>query len=315
MPAWINKTNRDLTEVRPATRKSIKLLIIGGCDLYQVTYYLKSKGLSIETEFNYNYNEHIVHREHSELLRGLKQYTNKEKQYILSKAPFYDSELFSSKIYSGKYDIIVYSPLIDFSQGVYENKTSPKLRVTYGNLSCPLVNKTPETFDGSNKFIDEFIFLGKVSPDRFLENLNFIRQHVNKDAKLILLNGSEQNIKHPEEPDRYKVHIELNAVIKNFCCMNNNTFLLDVNKYIHNTSDHTDNIRHYSRKVYYNIATELVTIINGLYQKDMMAVDNKKTKSKRKIWIKTMLRRMRLYDFGYHIFRKIKTCRKEGEND
>jgi FkbH-like protein len=305
IPQWVNQQIKDSEGVKPASEKDIRCLIIGGCDLDQTNYYINANGLIIESEFNYNYGNHIIHREHSEILRGIAEYTEEEKRYILSNVPFYDNNVFLSRIFKQKYDVIIYSPLIDYSAGIYESKVNPNIKVVYGSFSSPIVKCNPEMFEGSNKFIEDFLYSGKTIPARFLENLFILRSHLNKNTILILLNGSEQNIYHPEEPDRYLVHIELNEALKEFCEKNENTYLIDVNKFIHSPSDHMDNIRRYKRQIYYNIASEIVSLLNTLYRKKVTLSKNKKIRFPLRIWIKTGLRKMGLYKLGYYTYRKL----------
>lgn len=68
-------------------------------------------------------------------------------------------------------------------------------------------------------------------------------------------------IKHPYEIGRKALHHQMNSMIAEFCMNNDNTYLLDVTQIIKSDSDHTDNIRHYTRKIYYQIAMQILEIL------------------------------------------------------
>lgn len=100
-----------------------------------------------------------------------------------------------------------------------------------------------------------------MSVEHLRDNLEWIRKKLPKKTIFICLNGSEMEIKHPYEIGRKALHHQMNSMIAEFCMNNDNTYLLDVTQIIKSDSDHTDNIRHYTRKIYYQIAMQILEIL------------------------------------------------------
>lgn len=263
-PQWINLKQDEKKIDMEAATKNVEMLLLGGCDLEQTAFYLEQSGVEFYCQFNYMVDGRFeCHPDSSEVLRGSQTYSEVDKQYLIDNCPFYDDNTFKNILFSQKYDVIVYSPLIDFSYGMYKAKNKPGLYVMYGNKDFPKLSAHGYMSNEEQKiFNTKFEFLGGMSAERLKENLDWIRKKISKDTLLICLNGSEVEIKHPYEIERKKLHQEMNKIIANFCESNENTYLLDVTKIIKSDSDHTDNIRHYTRKIYYQIALEIIEILN-----------------------------------------------------
>lgn len=284
-------------------QKKVQALIIGGCDLEQVSYYIgQTDGIDITSEFNRNYGKFVVHPEHSEVLRGGMEYSEADKAFLLQNVPFYDKDVFGSTLFQKDYDVVVYSPLIDTALGVYVCRQNPALCAVYGNYQRPV---SEDSFPQAEQFLENFEFTGVLSNERFLENLQFLRAHLRPQTLLILLTASEQPIEHPEEPGRVAVHREKNEVLRAFCAEQENTQLVDVNQFIHGSSDHTDNIRHYNRNVYFQIAQALIEAIRT-HCGDSVSLEMRDVPRRRSMLftVKTLLRKSGLYDFAYKIYRK-----------
>ncbi|MBU3171013.1 HAD-IIIC family phosphatase [Clostridium estertheticum] len=279
-PNWINqKKNSDITTKKNnnSTIGNVKCLIRGGCDLKQLNHYLKYKNVDITTEFNYMNNEGFsIHRDHSEILRSAYILSEKDKEYLIQNIPFFDANIFDTSIFELKYDVIVYSVLMDYTHAVYSSKSDKNLVVTYGDFKLPLTDESCWDFIIENyggKFNLEFLkwfknnfdFDGPLSEQRFEENLKWLRKNIPAVTKLIILNGSEVNLPHKLEKDRYLHHIKMNSILQRFVESTEGVYIVDVNKHIKTISDVTDNIRHYKREYYSKIAMD----INEIIQKEL----------------------------------------------
>ena len=111
---------------------------------------------------------------------------------------------------------------------------------------------------------DLFSFDGRIGLAEFEENLNRIRDTISKKTKLILINGCEVELDHEIEKNRYLVHREYNEVIDKFVEARNNTFLLDIRDIVDDRCKVKDNIRHYTRDVYFALANKLTKLINTI---------------------------------------------------
>jgi FkbH-like protein len=303
-PNWINMGEKS-NNLSSSIKGDKHCLLLGGCDLEQVAFYLDSSNINMHTEFNYNYKNYDVHREHSELIRQNLEFTNELKKSLIDTVPWYDERVFSSTVFSDKYDVIVYSPIIDFSSGIYSKKSDPKIKIVYDNYCFDLKGKS--TSPKWEHIIDEYQFDGIISEGEFYSNLQLIRENTH-NIPLILLNASNQDVQHPEEPNRAEVHQKYNKVIKDFCENNQNTYLLDVNDFITSVNDHTDNIRHYKRHIYYSIAEQIVGFINSFFNENMMEMDESKkhkTNISSRIFAKTILRKTGLLPVAYSMYRKM----------
>ena len=254
-PDWINMEQK--TERKNSQRMDISVLLHGGCDLSQMEPYLYFKNLTTE------YNLGKFHRDHT--LCALNAYNKyDELTEIQEKIPLLSKDDFYTEIFTDKYDIVVISVLQDYSQGVYRYKKNKNIKIALGSFDEPI---TPNQLEGCKSedlewFFDNFEFEGRIQPQDFMKNLQFIRNHMNKDIALIIINGVEVPCyTNSSEPDRYKVHIEMNKIVDEFVAQSENTYLLDVRKFVVKSEQLTDRIRHYERKVYFNIAKELSKII------------------------------------------------------
>lgn len=295
-PKWINNTNSEELSYDSSLKRTC--LLIGGCDLEQVAYYIKSN-LSITTRFNYMNGKFIVHPEHTELLRGGLEYSKDEKDRLVDTVAFYDKEVFNEHTLKQEYDIIVFSPLIDTSLNVYENIYDSRIRVVYSGTEEEMKNDKRINEVETDDFLKIFKCIGKISEERFEENLRYILDNISCKTVMILLNGSEQNVNHPMEKDRYLIHIKINKILQRFAGNNEKVELIDVSKLISSQEDHTDTIRHYNRKIYFEIAGQITNIVNNVLGSNTFKTTGKGGNILIKIQIKTIMRRLKLLDFAY----------------
>ncbi len=155
---------------------------------------------------------------------------------------------------------------MDYTQAVYQFKKNKNIKIAFGNYEKPF--NFDSFTDGINQdytwFKENFEFVGRTSPKELIDNLNFIRNNIGDDTVLIILNGCEVPYENKNEVDRYKVHIEMNKAVDDFISKSNNTYLVDIRKFVTKREQLLDNIRHYERKVYYNIAQEISKIISNI---------------------------------------------------
>lgn len=307
LPRWINLKN-EKSEDTSVSNKNVKILLIGGCDLEQTAFYLEQIGIRFDSQFNYLVNGRFeCHPECSEILRGSVEYTDDEKRYLVEECPFYDELTFENKFFSEQYDVIIYSPLIDMSIGVYSSKKYTNLMAVYGNMDFPnLTNHGYMSVIEQNSFREKFMFHGKMEIRRFKENLQWIRNYIPENTKLLVLNGSIVDVEHLYEPKRYKLHIEMNAVLDEFCKNHSNTYLIDITKFIKDDADHTDSIRHYTRKIYFKIANEIISFLmkNEYLDIETPVKAQKELKLNFRTEAKRLMRRVGLLDMAYKIYNK-----------
>lgn len=85
---WIKESEHsgigNLIENDKLRNTKLRVLLLGGCDLEQMCHYIDNRRFEIIKEFNYpNKRGYAVHREHTQLLRIVKEYSEGEnKKYV-----------------------------------------------------------------------------------------------------------------------------------------------------------------------------------------------------------------------------------------
>ena len=282
LPKWINQNieEKKLDNFSVDNIEKHNVLIKGPCDLYQIFPFIQ-KSDCIDTEFTYvlengstvestGHTTHIV-----EALRLSKA----QKKKIVDELPFMDMGAYCDNIYHYPYKVVVLSLLSDCNLGVYKRKDSEErfafLEYT-SDMTNPdnydkLINKKCNVggFDFTKDFLDKFSekyeFEGRNTPEKILENLKYIRKNMNPDCALVLMLGTETYYDMGDNPaykDRHLFHKKMNDLVRKWAETQELVELVDVNKYITGPESYYDHINHFIKPVYYNMAKEIVDLIN-----------------------------------------------------
>jgi len=258
------------TNNRPKSNLDSKILFIGGCDLDQVIFYLNSS--SIETEFNYVNNMNVsVHKDHTILLKQFSEFDDKFINVIKNIAVL-DSNDINIKLNTVNWDVLIFSPLNDYSRGLYKHKKTGFIlpfdafnidwtdENNWNNMPKHLIS-LPKDFLVYLK--EEFIFLGAITPQEFQSNLLWLIDRFSK-RHFIFLNGSEYEIDNVAkwEKNMSTRHKEMNKILYKLSNDKNNVELIDINNIITSQEQHTDNIRHYHKSIYKDIAEKIIELLN-----------------------------------------------------
>jgi FkbH-like protein len=277
-PDWINEPKAiDLTSAAAAKHpaaKKLKILFKGGCDLSQMLFYLDKSTSDIIEETNYVATTGMpVHNEHTHLLlQGLKELDDSVAQL-----PFLDSKTFDTAVFNKDYGVLIYSVLMDYTQEVYKNKATGFLLPVggYNDLTNTAAEDTILQQYAAKKlnvvdksflqyFRENYSHLGKISTDDFKQNLSKIRSLVPANVPIIFINGSELELPGKEAGSKQR-HTEMNKALEEFVGSTNNAHLIDVRKYVNRLDNLTDNVRHYKRPVYREIAAEIESVMTGIF--------------------------------------------------
>ena len=98
----------------------------------------------------------------------------------------------------------------------------------------------------------------------------------------------------PSFAGRHEYHRILNKKIRVWATNKPNVHLIDVTKYIHSQKDYTDTINHFQKKVYFNIAQDIITILGG---------EDQKIKVKSKWFLRIVVIRQNLKKFAKKIIK------------
>jgi FkbH-like protein len=273
---WIEEVDAKVILNNAKNEEKISVLIKGGCDLEQMLHYLKSNNLSIDTEFNTVNNHNIpLHKEHTVFAcESLKGDLFKSGAEELSFIPFLSNHFYKTKLFDKDYDVVVYSLLMDYTQVVYSSKVS-NIKIAYGGYDGNLINRNTSikanhsyiSDNFINKFSEKFILEGRISLDDFESNLDLILE--NTSCPVIFINGAEVLPYNNKEKGCLQRHINMNAQLEKVVKKHENAYILDVSKLVANHSELTDNIRHYTRKVYVKMSEELIDIIKNITKKEV----------------------------------------------
>lgn len=244
-----------------------RVLMVGGCDLTTTAQYL---GGEIVTEFSHpGPTGAFIHVGHTELLRQSAAGISSEQRVLVDRIPFLDQDVFSSPaVVSPEYDLLVYSVLTDYTQGLYRHRRLGlvvpwyqfDLDVTDPAIWPAIVPRFGREGIGEEFlgwFAEEFEALGGISTDRFEENVRWLAGSIPTGARVILLNGAEVPFDNPKEPGRHLRHRTMNDALDRAVTRLANATVCDVRTFVLTDDDLTNNIRHYRRHAYLRMAEEI----------------------------------------------------------
>lgn len=279
-PKWINMEQTKAIK-HSASQLCREGLIIfkGACDLSIMTSFLDSN-ISMKEEFTYvgNRGNEIEHHNHSVNYTTMPFLTDSEKKSLLDDCIFNDTQIFETSIYDPNVRLIFISSLIEANLGVYRKKGS-NIKIAFAEWSNPLtspqkwneyINK--KVHDYSNTFTEKWFadftekyeYLGRITPEEYIENLNFLLEKIAPEAKICIMLGCEKPYdgnKSEAYVNREIYHIEMNKAIRSFAENNERVYTIDWTDLVESQDDFTDNINHYQRRVYYKASVLAQTII------------------------------------------------------
>ena len=259
----VDGQGRGVTPAGGSTTGRLAVLMVGGCDLMATAEYL---GGSIETDFSRaGPTGALVHVEHTDLLRQAAIGLTPEQGAVVDRLPFVDRAVFASPVLRDSYDLLVYSVLMDYTQGRYRHRTTGLVvpwhqhdQVVTDPASWPAVEQKFSAAgidrDFLQWFTDEFEPLGPLSVDQFQQNIRWLAGAVPPDARVLFLNGAEVPIDNPAEPGRHLRHRQMNLALEQVVAELPNAGVCDIRAVVRSEDDLAGDIRHYRRHVYLGIA-------------------------------------------------------------
>ena len=244
-----------------------RILMVGGCDLSTTAEFL---GGTITTDFSHvGPSGAFIHVGHTELLRQSAAGLSTEQRALVDRIPFLDQQVFASPaVVAPDYDVLVYSVLTDYTQGIYRHRRLG-LVVPWHQLHHDVTDPQFRPAlaarfgrDGMDeKFLDwfaeEFEFVGGITVDRFEENIRWLAGSLPPGARVIFLNGAEVPLDNPKEPGRHLRHQTMNDALDRAVGALPNASVCDVRAFVLTEDDVTDSIRHYRRRSYLRMAEEI----------------------------------------------------------
>ena len=252
-----------------------RVLMIGGCDLTTTAQYL---GGEIATDFSHTGpTGAFIHVGHTELLRQSANGIPPEALALVDRIPFLDRAVYSSPaVVDPDYDLLVYSVLTDYTQGLYRHRRlglvvpwhQYHVDVT-DEAVWPWILRRFEREEVDRGFLawfaDEFESLGGISPEQFAANIRWLAASTPPGARIVFLNGAEVPLDNPKEPERHLRHRTMNEALDRTVLELPNAEVCDVRRLVDGSADLANNLRHYQRQVYVRMAEE----IRGLGSKEL----------------------------------------------
>lgn len=281
-PKWINQKveNQKPTD----TKKCHKIVIKGACDLSIMSSFLSSD--NIVTEFTFlgqlRKNE-IEHHNHSVNYLTMPFLSEEQRKEIVEECIFCDPEMFDTHMYDSDVDIVFLSSLPEPNLGIYRNKktgieiafaehcyslTNPEIWPLYhnGEAYAYMNNFTEEWL---KSFAEEWEYVGRMTPERYVEQLKTVLSKIAPSAIVCVMLGSETPREEKERKpyeNRHLDHIAFNKALRQFASENDRLKLIDLNEFIHGQNDFTNNINHFQRRVYFDVAkkaNEYIALATG----------------------------------------------------
>ena len=268
-------------------RKKCRILLKGPCDMFALQPFLG--GVDISTEFNHVNDEGITISSHNHTCH-IKESVTLQKEVvteILNDCPFLDESAFETELFTDKYEIAFLSILTDCLQGVYRHREKGWL-INIGSVNLPITDEQlikgyEDGLNGymppvgfSNRFSEKYEFIGMLSPDDIVSNIEFIRNHMNKSTLLVLMLGSEisYEMDKPDMKGAEQRHKIVNDAIRRRFEGSSGVKLISFTKHIRGQESFLDSTDHLTKETFHDIAQDMTEIINS-YRGDSRAIVKK----------------------------------------
>lgn len=274
LPAWINQNTISVQQVQKPVLAA-KLLLKGPCDLSHAQTYLKTK-LPVTTEFTYvqaQTGQVIDAYNHSVYIAGTYTYTEEERRQIAEDCIFVDPPMLEGTFFTGDYDVIFLSSLVETALGIYRKKDTD-IYVVYGDAAYPLtdmhywdmyigkVQGALFTYDYLQQFSQLYEFVGTTTPEHYLAFLRNCMQWLPKKTTLCILLGSTFPMKGAEK--QAEAHQRLNEAVKRLAAEEPRIRYIDIDTLATGRPDFTDALNHYTARIYYGIASQMAAIVQSV---------------------------------------------------
>ena len=282
-PDWISECNDNETKenTNKIDNNRFRALIKGPCDMEQILGYIKEENL-FEPEFTYiNPETGVSIESYNHTWQIVESYSlpDEQKSVVIGELPFASDKFFSKKFYSKEYNIVFYSLFTDPNLGLYKRKKTGEI-IAFGEYCFDLTDTNNWdgyicgdifnancvfTKENLSVFKDKYEYIGRISPKQVVENLDFIRNHMDKSVTLVLFLGVEfpypNNNKKCCE-DRHEYHKELNQLVRNWAKTSKKVKLLEFGEYVTSPNEMLNNINHFIKPVYYKMANRVIDLVN-----------------------------------------------------
>ncbi|MBQ0090420.1 MAG: HAD-IIIC family phosphatase, partial [Prevotellaceae bacterium] len=269
-----------------------KVLLKGPCDLEVMRVYLADGDYDIETEFNFVDSRGNQADFYNHSIQILNSKLDKNKQNRLTRTySFITPETFDTTLFSGIYDVVCLSPLMDATLAVYKEIASNQ-EIAFGVYNAPLTDSAYWESYINKKVMTAKVNISLDEIKSFCENVEHVQYtaaqvsanycdivseilKANANTKILIILLPELKYENTNQSINYTfegkeiIHKEINKALKDTFAKNRLVSFLDINKYVKRQSDYFDHINHFSKMVYFNLAQDFVSYLqqNGVKAK------------------------------------------------
>ncbi len=289
MPPWINNTN-SCTAKKLST--DLKILIKGPCDMSQMFSFIEESE-TIHTEFTYVGKNGISVEGHNHTAQIATALTisKEQKEVILSDFEWFDDKMLDTELASTSFNCLVLSMFSDGNLGIYRRKETNELislcegfyDLTDKQNFDKYINKAIFTSninfteDDLISFADKYEYVNNSDCSITIQSLDSIYKNIRASAFVLILPTEREYTGYtvPSYENRHIFHRVLNEKIRCWAEDKPEIVLLPIDKYIHDSKDFTNSINHFVKRVYFDLAKDLIKIVdsensvlnskNGLY--------------------------------------------------
>lgn len=287
-PAWIHESDTivDSKQLKTMNQDCFQnidpILFKGPCDMSGMVGYLQLP-IKINTEFTFidDYGHRIENYNHHIHIMARDKYTNSSIEKLKEECLFFNDVNINTSMFDEKHSIVFLSTLIEAHYGIYERINSGE-RVAFGHYNFPLTDT--KNWDGyisgnlptfgykfTEKFLKEFSskyrYIGRT---KIQDYINFLDNLLEKkpDTYICLILGSE--IPYDKEIDssyidRHEFHKIFNDAVKKYALSNSYIKYIEITNHIKSQKDFSDNINHFTPKIYFELSQEIISILNQIF--------------------------------------------------
>ncbi len=251
------------------------ILMIGGCDLEQASFYLESE-YTIKKEFSTVIGANEIRTSDSCQLLNAIDLSKDIQNELCENIPFMDKSVtFATDLFRGIHNIVIYSVVDDYIRGIYKHNIKG-YSIGYGGYYDQEEFIARYSEKELSYLFKNFTFVGREDITEFKQNIIRIIESMNNVELLILINGIDMDVSDWIGKDRCNRNKEMNAVVDSIVSEYENVKLLDMRKIVIDRNDLAGNDnRHFKRGVYYKMALEITNIINDFYKENNISTNNR----------------------------------------
>ncbi len=276
MPPWINNS-KSCEADKYST--DLKILIKGPCDMSQMFSFIEETE-TIHTEFTYVGKNGISVEGHNHTAQIATALTisEEQKKTLLADFDWFDDKMLDTELITDSFSCLVLSMFSDGNLGIYRRKETNEIislcegfyDLTDRKNFDKYINKTiftsniDFTKDDLESFANKYEYVDNSDFSVTIESLNTIYKKIPPSAFVLILPTEREfagNVL-PSYKNRHLFHRLLNEKIRNWSQDKPEVILLPIDKYIHDSKDFTNSINHFSKRVYYDLARDLIETID-----------------------------------------------------